>query len=162
MFCQCLYVGDFNCPHTGWDYTSNSADSDCLASWAGINNLIQLHNPKEFSSFYSSHWNIGTNSELAFFCVGSDNCQTDKLILKRFSRSQHDLCLLFHQSLLCLCQAGLLSTGTFARPIEVITLQMTNKLSKSLLPDSPDVDQAYWDFCNAIKKAANKSIPCGH
>ena len=36
-----------------------------------------------------------------------------------------------------------------------------NKFAKTLLPpDSLDVDVAYQDFCNTIKKAAKKTIPC--
>ena len=39
----------------------------------------------------------------------------------------------------------------------------TNKFAKTLLPpDSLDVDAAYQDFCNTIKKAAKKTIPCGY
>ena len=35
-----------------------------------------------------------------------------------------------------------------------------NKFAKALLlPDSLDVDVAYQDFCNTIKKAAKKTIP---
>ena len=40
---------------------------------------------------------------------------------------------------------------------------MTNKFAKTLLPpDSFDVDTAYQDFCNTIKKAAKKTIPRGY
>ena len=40
---------------------------------------------------------------------------------------------------------------------------LTNKFSKTLLPpDSLDVDAAYQDFCNTIKKAAKKTIPRGY
>ena len=39
----------------------------------------------------------------------------------------------------------------------------TNKFAKTLLPpDSLDVDAAYQDFCNTIKKAAKKTIPHGY
>ena len=39
-------------------------------------------------------------------------------------------------------------------------IALTNKFAKTLLPpDSLDVDAAYQDFCNAIKKAAKKTIP---
>ena len=31
-----------------------------------------------------------------------------------------------------------------------------------LPPDSLDVDAAYQDFCNTIKKAPKKTIPCGY
>ena len=42
-------------------------------------------------------------------------------------------------------------------------IALTNKFAKTLLlPDSLDVDAAYQDFCNTIKKAAKKTIPCGY
>ena len=41
-------------------------------------------------------------------------------------------------------------------------IALTNKFAKTLLPpDSLDVDAAYQDFCNTIKKAAKKTIPHG-
>ena len=40
---------------------------------------------------------------------------------------------------------------------------LTNKFPKTLLPpDTLDVDAAYQDFCNTIKKAAKKTIPRGY
>ena len=40
---------------------------------------------------------------------------------------------------------------------------MTNNFAKTLLPpDSLDVDAAYQDFCNTIKKAAKMTIPRGY
>ena len=40
---------------------------------------------------------------------------------------------------------------------------LTNKFAKTLLPpDSLDVDAAYQDYCNTIKKAAKKTIPRGY
>ena len=39
-------------------------------------------------------------------------------------------------------------------------IALTNKFAKTLLPtDSLDVDAAYQDFCNTIKKAAKKTMP---
>ena len=41
-------------------------------------------------------------------------------------------------------------------------IALTNKFAKTLLPpDSLDVDAAYQDFCNTIKKAAKKTIHAG-
>ena len=75
-----------------------------------------------------------------------------------------DLRLLHHQGLLCQCQACLLGDGTSARPNGVTTyIALTIKFAKTLLwPDSLDVDAAYQDFCNTIKKAAKKTIPPGY
>ena len=40
-------------------------------------------------------------------------------------------------------------------------IALTNKFAKTLLlPDSLDVDVAYQDFCNSIKKAPKKTITC--
>ena len=42
-------------------------------------------------------------------------------------------------------------------------IALTNKFAKTLLPpDSLDVDAAYQDFCNTIKKAAKKTILRGY
>ena len=42
-------------------------------------------------------------------------------------------------------------------------ITLTNKFAKNLLlPDLLDVDAAYQDFCNTIKKAAKKTIPRGY
>ena len=42
-------------------------------------------------------------------------------------------------------------------------IALMNKFAKTLLPpDSLDVDAAYQDFCNTIKKAVRKTIPRGH
>ena len=42
-------------------------------------------------------------------------------------------------------------------------IALTNKFAKTLLPpDSLDVNAAYQDFYNTIKKAAKKTIPCVH
>ena len=42
-------------------------------------------------------------------------------------------------------------------------IALTNKFAKTLLPpDSLDVDAAYQDICNIIKKAAKKTISHGY
>ena len=42
-------------------------------------------------------------------------------------------------------------------------IALTNKFAKTLLPpDSLDLDAAYQDFCNTIKKAAKKTITRGY
>ena len=68
-----------------------------------------------------------------------------------------------HQGLLWQYQACLLSDGTSARPKWSHYIALTNKFPKTLLlPDSLDVDAAYQDFCNTIKKVVKKTIPRGY
>ena len=75
---SCLYPGNFNCRHIDWGYDDNSLNSECLA---GINSLALLYNAKDAANFYSSHWNTGTNPDLAFTDVGPYNCFSDRFIL---------------------------------------------------------------------------------
>ena len=47
-----LYAGISNCLHDNWGYNDNNPDGECLASWASINYLALLYNPKDAASFY--------------------------------------------------------------------------------------------------------------
>ena len=85
----CLYAGDFNCPHVDWGYNTNSADGDCLLTWANSNNLALLHDPKDEPSFHSGRWNTGTNPDLAFTTIGPSSLLPYGRVLEKFPRSQH-------------------------------------------------------------------------
>ena len=160
----CLYAGNFNCRHADGGYDDNSPDGEWLAGWASINCLALLYNAKKTASFYSGRWNTGTNPDLAFASLGP-NTVTYRIDVSLTSSPGHniDLRLLHHQGLLWRRQACLLSDGTSARPKRSQYIALTNKFVKTLLPpDSLDVDAAYQDVCNTIKKAAKKTIPCGY
>jgi len=68
-----LYLGDINYQHVNWGYNTTSPDSESLDSWAASNNLGRLYNPKETASFFSHHWNVGTNPDLSFTSLGQDS-----------------------------------------------------------------------------------------
>ena len=158
----CLYAGDFNCQHVDWGYDANSVDGECLVGWANTNNLSLLHNQKDAASFHSGRWNISTNPYIAFVSVDSDSRFPDRHVLEEFRRSQH--------------RPSLITPLRFARPVPSkpvkqwnfrkakwsLYITLANKLTRTLPPpDSPDMDQAYQCFCNAISNAAKKCIPCG-
>ena len=46
--------------------------------------------------------------------------------------------------------------------VSFIDLRLKRTQKKSIKPDTLDVDAAYQDFCNTIKKAAKKTIPRGY
>ena len=83
------YAGDFNCQHVNWGYRTSSANGECLITWASLNGLVPLHDPKGVATFHSGCWNIGTNPNLAFVSVGPDSHVPDRQILEKFPRSQH-------------------------------------------------------------------------
>ena len=102
-----LYAGDFNSPHNEWSHNNNSADGDCLATWANFNNLALL-NPKATDSFHSDRWNTGINPDLAFFIIGHDSRLSHRRVLEKFPRS-------LHLGLPFLSLRGPLSAGTFEK-----------------------------------------------
>ena len=159
----CLYAGDFNCCHADWGYNDNSSDGECLTDWASINCLALLYNAKDAASFYSSCWNTGTNLDLAFTNVGPNSCLLNRHILEKFPRSQHQLLLITPPRFAMAVPSMPVKQWNFRKVKWSHYIAFMNKFAKTLLPpDSLDVDVAYQDFCNTIKKATKKTIPCGY
>ena len=159
----CLYTGDFNCHHTDWGYDNNSPDGECLGGWASINCLALLYNAKDAASFYSGCWNTGTNPDLAFASVGPNSCLPRRRVLKKFPRSQHRPSLITPPRFALSVSSMPVKQWNFRKAKWSRYIALTNKFTKTLLlPDSLDVDVAYQDFCNTIKKTAKKIIPRGY
>ena len=159
----CLYAGDFNCRHADWGYDDNSPDGECLAGWASINCLALLYNAKDAASFYSGRWNTGTNPDLAFASVGPNSRLPDRRVLEKFPRSQHRPSLITPPRFAMAVPSMPVKRWNFRKANWSHYIALTNKFAKTLLPpDSLDVDAAYQDFCNIIKKAAKKTIPRGY
>ena len=151
----CLYAGDFNCHHADWGYDDNSLDGECLAGWASINCLALLYNAKDTASFYSGCWNTGTNPDLAFASVGPNSCLPNRCVLEKFPRSQYQP-LLITPPRFAMAVPSMPAKHCKAKWSHYIALM--NKFTKTLLlPASLDVDAAYQDFCNTIKKADKKN-----
>ena len=155
----CLYAGDFNCRHADWGYDDNSPDGECLAGWASIHRLALLYNAKDAASFYSGRWNTGTNPDLAFASVGPNSRLPDRCVLDKFPRSQHRPSLITPPRFAMAVPSMPVKRWNFRKAKWSHYIALTNKFAKILLPpDSLDVDAAYQDFCNTIKKAAKKTI----
>ena len=133
-----------------------------MLGWESINRLALLYNAKDAASFYSGRWNTGTNPDLAFANVDPNSRLLDRRVLDKFSGHNIDLRLLHHQDLLCSAKHAC-KRWNFCKTKWSHYIALTNKFAKTLLPpDSLDVDAAYQDFCNTMKKAAKKSIPRGY
>ena len=159
----CVNAGDFNCRHADWGYDDNSLDGECLAGLANINCFALLYNAKDVVSFYSNCWNTGTNPDLAFASVGPNSCLLDRCVLDKFPRSQHQPLLITQPRFAVAVPSMPVKRWNFRKANWSHYIDLTNKFAKTLLlPDSLDVDAAYQDFCNTIKKAAKKTIPRGY
>ena len=80
-----------------------------------------------------------------------------------FPRSQHRLSLITPPRFAMAVSSMPVKRWNFRRAKWSHYIALTNKFAKTLLsPDSFDVDAAYQDFCNTIKKAAKKTIPRGY
>ena len=61
-----IYVGDFNCQHTGWGHKHTTKDGEMLGDWASSAEAVLPYGPKEPPSFFSARWNTYKNPDLAF------------------------------------------------------------------------------------------------
>ena len=134
-----------------------------MAGWASIHCLALLYNAKDAASFYSGRWNIGTNPDLAFASVGPNSRLPDRRVLEKFPRSQHRPSLITPPRFVMAVPSMPVKRWNFRKAKWSHYIALTNKFAKTLLPpDLLDVDAAYQDFCNIIKKAAKKTIPRGY
>ena len=112
------------------------------------------------TSFYSSCENTGTIPDLAFANIGPNSCFSDRCVLEKFSRSQHRPFLITLPRFALSVPSMPVKQWNFCKVKWSHYIALTNKFAKTLLPpDSIDVDVAYQDFCNIIKKAAKKTVP---
>ena len=156
----CLYAGDFNCCHADRGYDDNSWDGECLAGWASINCLALLYNAKDTNSFYSGCWNTGTNPDLAFASIGPNSRLPNRCVHEKFPRSQHRPSRITPPRFSMTVPSMPVKQWNFCKAKWSHYIALMNKFAKTLLLfDSLDVDAAYQDFCNTIKKAAKKTIP---
>ena len=119
--------------------------------------------PKDPASFYSSHWNTGTNPDLAFASVGLNSRLLDRRVLDKFPRSQHQPSLITPPRFAMAVPSMPVKQWNFHKAKWSHYIALMNEFAKTLLPpDTLDVDAAYQDFCNIIKKAAKKIIPRGY
>ena len=122
-----------------------------------------LYNAKEASSFYSGRWSTGTNPDLAFANVGPNIRLPDRRVLEKFPRLQHRPSLITSPRFAMVVLSMPVKRWNFRKAEWIHYIALTNKFAKTLLPpNSLDVDAAYQDFCNTIKKAAKKTIPRGY
>ena len=143
--------------------TTTVRNGECLAGWASINCLALLYNAKDDASFYSGRWNTGTNPDLAFANVGPNSCLLDRRVLDMFPRSQHRPSLITPTRFAMAVPSMPVKRWNFRKAKWSHYIALTNKFAKTLLPPDPlDVDEAYQDFCNTIKKAAKKTLPRGY
>ena len=133
-----------------------------MAGWASINCLALLYNAKDAASFYSGRWNTGTNPDLAFASVGPNSRLPDRRVLDKIPRSQHRPSLITPPRFAMAVPSMPVKRWNFRKAKWSQYIALTNKFAKTLLPpDSLDVDAAYQDFCNTIKKAAKRLSHAG-
>ena len=98
-----------------------------------------LYNAKDAASFYSGHWNTGTNPDLAFASVGPNSRLPDRRILEKFPRSQHRPSLITPLRFAVAVPSMPVKPWNFRKAKWSHYIALTNKFAKTLLPpDSLD------------------------
>ena len=141
---------------------TTSPDGESLDSWATSNNLGLLYNPKETASFFSRHWNVGTNPDLAFASFGQDSQLLDRRVLRKFPRSQHQPSLIAPPRFKVPAHSDPAKRWNFRKAdwkhFSLLTGESVERLPP---PDTPDIERAYQDFCESLLSAAKQYIPRG-
>ena len=101
--------------------------------------------------------------DLAFASVSPNSRLLDRLVLENFPRSQNRTSLITPPRFAMAVPRMPVKRWNFRKAKWSHYIALTNKFAKILLPpDSLDVDAAYKNFCNIIKKATKKTIPRGY
>ena len=158
----CSYADDLNCPHADWGYGANNAHGECLVSWASINSFALLYNAIDSANFHSGRLNSGTKPKLAFASADSDSRLRGRRVQETFFKSQHRPSLITPPRFALPGPRMPVKRWNFRKAKWSHCIALTNKFAKTLVPPySPDVDQAYQDFCNATSSVIKRSIPRG-
>ena len=111
----------------------------------------------------NNKFTTGTNPDLGFASVGPNSRLPDRRVLEKFPRSQHRRLLITRPRFAMAVPSMPVKRWNFRKAKWSHYIALTNNFAKTLLPlDSLDVDAAYQNFCNTIKKAAKKTIPRGY
>ena len=98
--------------------------------------------------------------DLAFASIDPNSSLPDRRVLEKFPRSPHRPLLITPPRFALAVPSMPVKRWNFRKAKWNHYIALTNKFAKTLFPpDSLDVDAAYQDFCNTIKKAAKKTIP---
>ena len=161
----CFYVGDFIITVVMLIEVMMTTVRT-VSAWLAGQVLIVLPSytmPRTLLSFYSGRWNTGTNPDLAFASVGPNSRLPDRRVLEKFPTSQHRPSLITPPRFAMAVPSMPVKRWNFRKAKWSHYIALTNKFAKTLLPpDSLDVDAAYQDFSNTIKKATKKTIPRGY
>ena len=119
--------------------------------------------PRTLPVFIPAAGTLASMPVLAFASVGLNSRLPDRRVLDKFPRSQHRPSLIIPPRFGMAVPSMPVKRWNFRKAKWSHYIGLTNKFAKTLSPpDSLDVDAAYQDFCNTIKKAAKKTISRGY
>ena len=131
-----------------------------VRAWTTSNNLGLLYDPMETASFFSRHWNVGTNPDLAFASFGQDSRLPDRRVLGKFPRSQHPPSLATPPRFKVPSHSDPVKRWNF-RKVDWKRFFLLTGESVERLPhqDTSNIEKAYQNFCNSLLSAAKQCIP---
>ena len=141
---------------------TTSADGESLDTWATSNNLGLLYDSKQTASFFSRHWNVGTNPDLAFAIFGQDSRLPDRRVLGKFPRSQQRPSLITPPRFKVPAHSDPVKRWNFRKADWNRFCLLTSESVESLPPpDTPDIERAYQNFCESLLSVTLQCIPRG-
>ncbi|KMQ91441.1 rna-directed dna polymerase from mobile element jockey-like protein [Lasius niger] len=151
-----LVTSDFNCHSEAWGYDQTNENGEQLESWADINDLQLIHDPKLPASFNSNRWRRGYNPD-NIFMSRKMAAQCRKMVDNPISSTQH-------RPIVCIVTA-------VVKPEEVLFRKRFNfkrarwsdfqkQLDKQVQKILPRPEK-YSEFIDLVKQISKKNIPRG-
>ena len=113
--------------------------------------------------FFCFRWNVSTKPALAFSSFGHESRLPDRRVLGKFPRSQHRPSLITPPRFNVPVYSDPVKRWNFHKADWKHFCPLTGESVERLpLPDTPDIERAYQDFCESLLSATKQCFPRGH
>uniref|UniRef100_H3ADS4 Endonuclease/exonuclease/phosphatase domain-containing protein n=1 Tax=Latimeria chalumnae TaxID=7897 RepID=H3ADS4_LATCH len=150
-----VYIGDFNSLHTDWGYAEADADGELLVDWVSKNDIILIHDVKQWGTFHLARWSRDYSPDLCWVStLDRQPLPVTCLVLDNFPHSQHRPSFIHIGLQLPIWNFRKANWEKYSDTLEqsIIVIPSHN------IP----IDKAYRRFRMAIFRAAGAAIPHGY
>ena len=157
-----IYTGDFNSHHQDWGYDDSSKDGEELANWACRNDVSLIHDRKQCGTFHSARWKKDYSPDLCWVTtVNAHSQQVSSTVFGDFPHSQYRPTLIHVGLQLPVVHSSNKLRWNFRKANWFLYSDLAYRSIPTILVWYTPVEEYYKRFCQAIFKAASKSVPRG-
>ena len=154
-----LMVGDFNRQSQSWRYNTIGQRGETIEDWQDEHHLILVNDPNDTPTFYSRRWHKTTTPDLAF-CTDDIHKNINRNVCDQLGGSDHRPVILSITETATPVHSQLPRWNYKKANWEKLET-CTNELTKDIVTEGKNINNAVKIFNASIVKAAKESIPRG-